>query len=140
MSQNSLKAFQDISEELPEKRRAVYLMLEENPNSTFYQIAFKLSWNVNKVSNRMNELANSGLIKKTGEEQRGKFIRDKFSVIADVNEIIQRQNELYAFFIDTKSQLEADHHRCETKQGKALLIKRINYLKNKISNLKTLSI
>ncbi|ROI05483.1 hypothetical protein EGI16_03595 [Chryseobacterium sp. G0240] len=140
MSQNSLKALQEISEELPEKRKLVYYKLKEFPNSTFYQIAFKLSWNVNKVSNRINELVNAGLIKKTGEEHRGKFTRDKFSVIDDPDEIIQRQNELYVSFIDAKSQLESDHRRCETKQGKSLIVKRINYLNNKISNLKMLSL
>ncbi|MDV7696262.1 hypothetical protein N6B72_04935 [Chryseobacterium soli] len=140
MSQNSIAAFQEISEKLPEKRKVVYEVLKDYPNSTFYQIAFKLSWNVNKVSNRINELENAGLINKTGEEKRDKYVRDKFSVITDIDEIINRQIDLYVFFVDTKAQLETDYRRCETKEGKELLAKRVKYLKNKISNLKALSI
>lgn len=140
MSQTSIKAFQEISEQIPEKRRMVYTALKNNPNNTFYRIAFILSWNVNKVSNRFNELENAGLIEKTGEENQGKFTRDRFSVITDIKKIIEKQNELYVFFVDTKSQLETDYHRCKTKEGKELLAKRIQYLKTKISNLKMHSV
>lgn len=140
MSQTSVKAFQEISEQIPEKRRIVYTALKNNPNNSFYKIAFILGWNVNKVSNRFNELENAGLIEKTGEETRGKFTRDRFSIISDVEKIIEKQNQLYVFFIETKSQLEADYHRCQTKEGKELLAKRIQYLKTKISNLKMHSV
>lgn len=140
MSQTSVKAFQEISEQLPEKRRIVYNTLKSNPNCSFYRIAFILRWNVNKVSNRFNELENAGFIEKTGEESHGKFTRDCFSVITDIDKIIEKQNKLYAHFVDTKSQLETDYHRCQTKHGKELLAKRIQYLKTKISNLKMHSI
>lgn len=136
MSQTSVKAFQEISEQIPEKRRTVYTALKNNPNNSFYRIAFILGWNVNKVSNRFNELENAGMIEKTGEETQGKFTRDRFSVITDKDKIIEKQNELYVFFTETKSQLEADYHRCQTQEGKDLLRKRIQYLKTKISNLK----
>jgi DNA-binding transcriptional regulator YhcF (GntR family) len=140
MSQTSVKAFQEISEQLPEKRRIVYSALKSNPNNSFYRIAFILGWNVNKVSNRFNELENAGLIEKTGEETRGKFTRDRFSAITDVDRIIEKQNNLYVSFVDIKAQLETDYHRCQTKEGKELLAKRVQYLKTKISNLKMASI
>lgn len=140
MSQNSVAAFQEISDKLPEKRKAVYIALKNNPNSTFYRIAFLLSWNVNKVSNRINELENAGLIVKTGEEKQGKYSRYKFTVITDREKIIENQNQLYVHFVDEKSQLERDHRACLTKTGKELIFKRIEYYKNKISNLKMLSI
>ncbi len=140
MSQTSVKAFQEISEQIPEKRRIVYTALKNNPNNSFYRIAFILGWNVNKVSNRFNELENAGLIEKTGEETVKKFTRDRFSAITDIDKIIDRQNQLYVHFVDIKSQLETDYHRCQTKEGKELLRKRIQYLKTKISNLKMVSI
>lgn len=140
MSQTSINAFKEISEQLPEKRRIVYNTLKDNPNCSFYRIAFILKWNVNKVSNRFNELENAGFIEKTGEESHGKFTRDCFSVISDIEKIIEKQNQLYIHFVDAKSQLETDYHRCTTKQGKDLLSKRIQYLKIKISNLKMHSV
>lgn len=140
MSQSSLKAFQEISEKLPGKRKIVFLALYNNPNNTFYKIAFILGCNVNKVSNRFNELENAGLIEKTGIEKRGKYERGKYSVVTDLEKIIENQNQLYVHFVDEKSQLERDHRKCQTKAGKNLLKKRINYYKNKIKNLKMLSI
>lgn len=140
MSQSSLKAFQEISEKLPEKRKMVFTAIYNNPNSTFYRIAFILGCNVNKVSNRFNELENAGLIKKTGTEKRGKYERGKYSVITDRETIIENQNQLYVHFVDEKSQLERDHRKCRTKAGKELIFKRIEYYKEKIKNLKMLSI
>ena len=112
------------------------MTLSKFPNSSFYDISYKLGWNVNKVSNRFNELQNAGLIVKTGTETRGKFERELFSIVTDKDSIINKQNELYRYFTDCKSQLEEDYLRCETKEGKGLIRKRIDYMKTKISNLK----
>ena len=138
MSANSTKALKTIADQLPARRKQVYKMLEKYPNSTFYDIAYKLGWNVNKVSNRFNELASAGFIKKTGVETRGDFDRDQFTVINDINIITDLQNQLFVKFRDSKSELERDFQKCETKSGKELIRKRIDYYKAKISNLKTL--
>lgn len=136
MSETSRKAFREIENQLPDKRKVVYQQIKKKPNSSFYSIAYSLGWDVNKVSNRFKELLDSGLIKTTGKEQRGKFERDLFSVETNIEIIKEVQNKLYVGFTETKSQLESDYHRCETKEGKDILKRRILYCKNKISNLK----
>lgn len=136
MSITSIRAFAEIQVKLPDRRREVYRAVAENPNSSFYDIADVLGWNLNQVSNRINELINSGLIEKTGSEIHGRFERDLFSVITDMEKIIAKQNQLYSGFVQAKADLEADYHKCETEQGKELLKNRIEYYKNKINALK----
>ena len=136
MSITSIRAFAEIQEKLPDRRREVYKAVAENPNSSFYDIADVLGWNLNQVSNRINELINLGLIEKTGTEIHGRFERDLFSVITDMEKIIAKQRQLYKGFLSAKEDLEADYHKCETEQGKELLKNRIEYYKNKINALK----
>ena len=136
MSITSIRAFAEIQVKLPDRRREVYKAIAENPNSSIYDIADVLGWNLNQVSNRINELVNSGLVEKTGSEIHGRFERDLFSVITDMEKIIAKQNQLYSGFVQAKADLEADYHKCETEQGKELLKNRIEYYKNKISLLK----
>ena len=52
MSITSTKAFADIQVKLPDRRREVYKAIAENPNSSIYDIADVLGWNLNQVSNR----------------------------------------------------------------------------------------
>lgn len=140
MSRSSNRAFAEITDKLPEKRKEVFIALKNRPNSTFYDIAYWLGWNVNKVSNRINELLNSGLIEKTGIEVRGKFEREKYSVITDRKKIIERQQELYVCFTASKNDLEGDYRLCQSEYGKQLIAKRIRYMKDKISSLKEISV
>ena len=136
MSITSIRAFAEIQVKLPDRRREVYKAIAENPNSSFYDIADVLGWNVNQVSNRINELINLGLIEKTGTEIHGRFERDLFSIITEKERVIAKQNQLYSGFVQAKADLEADYRKCETEQGKELLKNRIEYYKNKISLLK----
>ena len=138
MSITSTKAFADIQVKLPERRREVYKAIAENPNSSIYDIADVLGWNLNQVSNRINELVNSGLVEKTGSEIHGKFERDLFSVITDKEKIIEKQRQLYKGFLSAKEDLEADYQNCKTENGRKILKNRIEYYKEKISNLKCL--
>lgn len=136
MSITSTKAFAEIQVKLSDRRREVYKAIAENPNSSIYDIADVLGWNLNQVSNRINELINLGLIEKTGSEIHGRFERDLFSIITEKERVIAKQNQLYSGFVQAKADLEADYHKCETEQGKELLKNRIEYYKNKISLLK----
>lgn len=138
MSITSTKAFAEIQEKLPERRREVYKAVAENPNSSIYDIADVLGWNLNQVSNRINELVNSGLVEKTGSEIHGKFERDLFSVITDKEKIIEKQRQLYKGFTSAKADLEADYNNCKTENGRKILKNRIEYYKEKIRNLKWL--
>jgi hypothetical protein len=138
MSITSTKAFADIQVKLPERRREVYKAIAENPNSSIYDIADVLGWNLNQVSNRINELVNSGLVEKTGSEIHGKFERDLFSVITDKEKIIEKQRQLYKGFLSAKEDLEADYQNCKTENGRKILKNRIEYYKEKIRNLKWL--
>lgn len=138
MSITSTKAFAEIQVKLPERRREVYKAIAENPNSSIYDIADVLGWNLNQVSNRINELVNSGLVEKTGSEIHGKFERDLFSVITDKEKIIEKQRQLYKGFLSAKEDLEADYQNCKTENGRKILKNRIEYYKEKIRNLKWL--
>lgn len=138
MSITSTKAFTEIQVKLPERRREVYKAIAENPNSSIYDIADVLGWNLNQVSNRINELVNSGLVEKTGSEIHGKFERDLFSVITDKEKIIEKQRQLYKGFTSIKDDLEADYNNCKTENGRKILKNRIEYYKEKIRNLKWL--
>ena len=134
MSITSTKAFAEIQVKLPDRRREVYKAIAENPNSSIYDIADVLGWNLNQVSNRINELVNSGLVEKTGSEIHGKFERDLFSVITDKEKIIEKQRQLYKGFTSVK----ADYNNCKTENGRKILKNRIEYYKEKIRNLKWL--
>ena len=138
MSITSIRAFAEIQEKLPDRRREVYKAVAENPNSSFYDIADVLGWNLNQVSNRINELINLGLIEKTGTEIHGKFERDLFSAITDKEKIIEKQRQLYKGFTSVKADLEADYNNCKTENGRKILKNRIEYYKEKIRNLKWL--
>ena len=138
MSITSIRAFVEIQVKLPERRREVYKAIAENPNSSIYDIADVLGWNLNQVSNRINELVNSGLVEKTGSEIHGKFERDLFSVITDKENIIEKQRQLYKGFLSAKEDLEADYQNCKTENGRKILKNRIEYYKEKIRNLKWL--
>lgn len=138
MSITSTKAFAEIQVKLPDRRREVYKAIAENPNSSFYDIADVLGWNLNQVSNRINELVNSGLVEKTGSEIHGRFERDLFSVITDMEKIIAKQRQLYKGFLSAKEDLEADYQNCKTENGRKILKNRIEYYKEKIRNLKWL--
>lgn len=138
MSITSTKAFAEIQVKLPDRRREVYKAVAENPNSSFYDIADVLGWNLNQVSNRINELVNSGLVEKTGTEIHGRFERDLFSIIAEKERVIAKQNQLYSGFVQAKANLEADYNNCKTENGRKILKNRIKYYKEKIRNLKWL--
>ena len=138
MSITSTKAFAEIQVKLPDRRREVYKAIAENPNSSIYDIADVLGWNLNQVSNRINELVNSGLVEKTGSEIHGKFERDLFSVITEKERVIAKQNQLYSGFVQAKADLEADYNNCKTENGRKILKNRIEYYKEKIRNLKWL--
>ena len=138
MSITSTKAFAEIQVKLPDRRREVYKAIAENPNSSIYDIADVLGWNLNQVSNRINELVNSGLVEKTGSEIHGKFERDLFSVITDKEKIIEKQRQLYKGFLSAKEDLEADYQNCKTENGRKILKNRVEYYKEKIRNLKWL--
>ena len=138
MSITSTKAFVEIQVKLPDRRREVYRAVAENPNSSIYDIADILGWNLNQVSNRINELVNSGLIEKTGSEIHGRFERDLFSIIAEKERVIAKQNQLYSGFVQAKADLEADYNNCKTENGRKILKNRIEYYKEKIKNLKWL--
>ena len=138
MSITSTKAFAEIQVKLPDRRREVYKAIAENPNSSIYDIADILGWNLNQVSNRINELVNSGLIEKTGSEIHGRFERDLFSIIAEKERVIAKQNQLYSGFVQAKADLEADYNNCKTENGRKILKNRIEYYKEKIKNLKWL--
>ena len=138
MSITSTKAFAEIQVKLPDRRREVYKAIAENPNSSIYDIADVLGWNLNQVSNRINELVNSGLVEKTGSEIHGKFERDLFSVITDKEKIIEKQRQLYKGFLSAEEDLETDYQNCKTENGRKILKNRIEYYKEKIRNLKWL--
>ncbi len=138
MSITSIRAFVEIQVKLPERRREVYKAIAENPNSSFYDIADVLGWNLNQVSNRINELVNSGLVEKTGSEIHGRFERDLFSVITDMEKIIAKQRQLYKGFLSAKEDLEADYQNCKTENGRKILKNRIEYYRTKIKDLKNI--
>ena len=118
MSITSTKAFAEIQVKLPERRREVYKAIAENPNSSIYDIA--------------------DVVEKTGSEIHGKFERDLFSVITDMEKIIAKQRQLYKGFLSAKEDLEADYQNCKTENGRKILKNRIEYYKEKIRNLKWL--
>ena len=138
MSITSTKAFAEIQVKLPERRREVHKAIAENPNSSIYDIADVLGWNLNQVSNRINELVNSGLVEKTGSEIHGRFERDLFSVVTDMEKIIEKQRQLYKGFVSAKEDLEADYQNCKTENGRKILKNRIEYYRTKIKDLKNI--
>ena len=138
MSITSTKAFAEIQVKLPDRRREVYKAIAENPNSSIYDIADVLGWNLNQVSNRINELVNSGLVEKTGSEIHGRFERDLFSVVTDMEKIIEKQRQLYKGFVSAKEDLEADYQNCKTENGRKILKNRIEYYRTKIKDLKNI--
>jgi hypothetical protein len=138
MSVTSTRAFVEIQKKLPERRREVHKAIAENPNSSIYDIADVLGWNLNQVSNRINELVNSGLVEKTGSEIHGRFERDLFSVVTDMEKIIEKQRQLYKGFVSAKEDLEADYQNCKTENGRKILKNRIEYYRTKIKDLKNI--
>ncbi|MDV3585580.1 hypothetical protein ATE49_15425 [Elizabethkingia miricola] len=140
MSITSNQTYSQVREHLPEKRRLVYDAIKEMKSCTFYDVANYLRLEINQVSNRFNELLFAGYIKVIGSEKNGIYERDLYTIIENKSEIIKTQEKLYQGYVDSKSELEQDFHRCQTNEGKNLLRKRINHLKTKINNLKEIAI
>ncbi|MFH2029681.1 MAG: winged helix-turn-helix domain-containing protein [Bacteroidota bacterium] len=90
MNQNSIEAYRSI-ENLSGKRQMVYRCIESNQGITRQQIAEFLGWTINRVTGRVTELIDLGLIVDTKEARKGKLY-------AGVSEPVKR--------VTTKQQLE----------------------------------
>ena len=78
------------------------------------------------------------MVEKTGSEIHGRFERDLFSVVTDMEKIIEKQRQLYKGFVSAKEDLEADYQNCKTENGRKILKNRIEYYRTKIKDLKNI--
>lgn len=140
MSTQSLQAFNAIREHLTDSRKRVYDVICELKNCTFYDVAEFLGVHINTVSPRCHELFYAGYLKVSGTVKSGNKERQLYAPVLDMDEVINNQNTFYVFYTDTKSDLERDHSLCETETGKNLLKKRIDYIDDKLKNLKEIAI
>jgi len=63
IQQTSLKAFQEIQPKLPECRRIVYETIKKaDKDLTNMEIAARLGWSINRVTPRVKELREMGLV------------------------------------------------------------------------------
>ena len=62
MQQSSLEAYQLITPVLPEKRYEVYQILLEHGPLTNKEIAEQLKWTINRVTPRVKELRDMGIV------------------------------------------------------------------------------
>jgi len=72
MNQNSIEAYRSI-ENLSGKRQIVYRCIESNQGITRQQIAEFLGWTINRVTGRVTELIDLGLVSDSKEKGRGKL-------------------------------------------------------------------
>jgi len=64
----SKQAFNDIIDKLPMSRLKVFRAIQENGNkASNHQVSAKLGWGINRVTPRMQELRNIGLVRFAGK-------------------------------------------------------------------------
>lgn len=68
--ETQLAAWQEVQDELPEKRRIVFQMIARHERGvTLFQLVNLLNWPVNSISGRLTELERSGRIEDSGTRE-----------------------------------------------------------------------
>ena len=68
MRDTSIAAYKSINHELASKQKEVLEVLKLSPKSNS-EIASTLGWQINRVTGRVNELVNSGVVKAVGKKR-----------------------------------------------------------------------
>lgn len=64
MKETSLDAYESIQDTITEKQRVIYQVFEDNPNQDFTNEEIKnfIGWEINRVTPRVKELTDAGII------------------------------------------------------------------------------
>lgn len=78
---NSLEAYREILDKLPEKRATIYRFIVNNPGLTRQQIATCIIWPINAITGRVTELLQHGVVEEYGMDCRSGRSRAKLRPI-----------------------------------------------------------
>lgn len=134
---NRNAAFHSIVEKLPDNRRLIFELIQENKQITAQEIAEKYRKPINEITGRITELKNYCFVVEVGSKEN-RFTNKKntiYQVIQSEDERINLINKRYVELRDTKDSLINDYNLNLSKISKELLKKEINKIQTKINFL-----
>ncbi len=134
---NRNDAYKSIIDKLPERRKYIFQLIQEHPNSTAWDLANLTMLPFNQVAARITELKELCLIEETGSkiDSYTKKKNTTYKTISSLNERIELINKTFVQLRDDKSKLESDYRSGVSNLTKNLVQKRIKGIKNQISSL-----
>ncbi|MDV4026361.1 hypothetical protein CMT52_18695 [Elizabethkingia anophelis] len=134
---NRNNAFQAIVEQLPERRKFVFKMIQGNPGISSQDLSGMTFLPINEVVPRVRELKDMFLIVEEGSKVN-KFTNKSNTIYRAVTSVDERIDLINAEFVrlrDGKSKLESDYHLGLTLFTKEIVKKEIDKIKSKITSL-----
>lgn len=134
---NRNAAFHSIIEKLPENRRLIFELIQENKQITAQEISEKYQKPINEITGRITELKNYCFIVEAGSRENRFTSKQNtiYQVIQSEDERINLINKRFVELRDTKDSLINDYNLNLSKISKELLKKEINKIQTKINFL-----
>lgn len=134
---NRNEAFKAIVEQLSERRKFVFKMIQGNPGISSQDLSGMTFLPINEVVPRIRELKDMFLVVEEGSKVN-KFTNKNNTIYRTVNSVEERIDLINAEFVrlrDSKSKLESDYHLGLTLFTKEIVKKEIDKIKSKITSL-----
>jgi len=134
---NRNQAYYSIIDSLPKKRRRIFQIINENPNSSAFEISQYFRIPINQVVPRITELKTLFLICETGSKtnQNTRKQNTLYRVVKDLSERIDLINERFVELRSQKEQLEHDYIKNLTDLTKSMILKEIHKINTQINFL-----
>ncbi|NAW50442.1 hypothetical protein GNY06_03245 [Elizabethkingia argentiflava] len=134
---NRNNPFKAIVEQLPERRKFVFKMIQGNPGISSQDLSGMTLLPINEILPRVRELRDIFLVAEDGSKVN-KFTNKNNTIYRTLNSVEERIDLINAEFVrlrDSKSKLESDYHLGLTLFTKEIVKKEIDKIKSKITSL-----
>jgi len=140
--ENRNEAYYSIIECLPKKRRRIFQIINENPNSSAFEISQYFRIPINQVVPRITELKSLFLICETGSKTNQNTNKQNtlYRVVKDLSERIDLINKRFVELRSQKEQLEHDYILNLTDLTKSMILKEIHKINVQINFLDKLKL
>jgi hypothetical protein len=137
---NRNTAYYSIIEKLPEKRKLIFELIQENKICTAQELAEKYMLPINEITGRITELKNMCLVVEHGSKENRwtKHNNTAYQVVSKTDRI-EIINKKFIEYRDSKDKLINDYNLNLSSLSKKLLKKEINKLQSKINYLEKLN-
>ena len=134
---NRNDAFHAIVEQLPERRKFVFKMIQGNPGISSQDLSGMTLLPINEVVPRITELKDMFLVVEEGSKtnQFTKKNNTIYRVVSSVEERIDLINTAFVRLREEKSKLESDYHLGLSLYTKEIVKREIDKIKSKIVSL-----